>query len=294
VPGRRPGPRIAYTGLAMTYNRAFATTLLVVALAAWPLGAQTTPSTAASHRDTTAATHHAAGGCVTVGDLSPKIPSLPATAPCPKTLYKVTRIPTTKLDYASPMLSESVRQELGEGPETFSLDYVDTKIGTGPTVEQHKCLSVQYTGYLTNGTKFDSSHDRPGNQPIEFFYGGHQVIPGWDTGFEGMRMGGERRLFVPYQLAYGENGRGPIPAKAELIFDVEAVSQSEPHAGAPPGGQCMRTPPPPAHRPETPPSGAAPRGATPPAGSTPPANGGTPPPSSTTTTPPQTQSKPQK
>ena len=194
---------------------------------------------------------------MTLPALSPKIPALPATAPCVKTLYRVTRLPQMKLDYASPLVGEGVRQELGEGPETFSLDYVETKAGTGDPVVPHKCLSVEYTGYLVDGTKFDSSHDRPGNQPIEFLYGAHQVIPGWDTGFEGMRMGGERRLFIPWQLAYGENGRGPIPPKAELIFDVEAVSQSAPREGGPPGSQCARAPMPP--RP-----GASPRGAAPP------------------------------
>jgi len=195
-----------------------------------------------------------------------------------------------KLDYASPLVSEGVRQELGQSTETFSLDFVDSKVGAGALVEPHKCLSVRYTGYLADGTKFDSSRDR-GDQPIEFLYGAHQVIPGWDTGFEGMHMGGERRLFIPWQLAYGENGRGPIPPKAELIFDVEAVSQSDPRAGAPPGAQCSRPVPPP-HRPEGPPAGAAPKGATPPAGATPPPNGATPPPAATGTTPPNGSSTP--
>lgn len=260
----------------MIKNPFFFSSLLALAAVAWPLAAQTTPPLA-THRATTATTHHVAGGCVTAPTASPKIPALPAAAPCAKTLYTVTRTPTMKLDYASPLVSAGVRDELGGGTETFSLDYVDTKAGTGAPVEAHKCLSVQYTGYLVDGTKFDSSHDRPGSQPIEFFYGGHQVIPGWDTGFEGMRMGGERRLYIPYQLAYGENGRGPIPAKAELIFDVEAVSQADPRVGAPPGQQCVKIAPPP-HRQEAPPAGAAPKGA----GTSP---AGTPPPSEKPTTP---------
>ena len=262
----------------MILNRAISSSLLLAAAAAWPLAAQTTHSTAAAHRATTATAHGSAGGCVTLPSLSPKIPALPGTASCAKTLYTVTRNPTLKLDYASPLVSEGVREELGEKPETFSLDYIDTKAGTGEPVQPHKCLSVQYTGYLVDGTKFDSSRDR--NQPIDFLYGGHHVIPGWDTGFEGMRMGGERRLFVPWELAYGENGRGPIPPKAELIFDVEAVSQSDPRpGGGPPGSECMKTPPQMPHRPEVPPAGAMPRGANPPVGATPPA--GTTPPAST-------------
>ena len=277
----------------MIQNRAFCSFLLLAAVAAVPLAAQTTHTTAAAHRTTTATAHHDASGCVTPPSVSPKIPALSATAPCAKTLYTVTRTPTLKLDYASPLVSAGVRDELGEKAETFSLDYVDTKIGTGAAVEPKKCLSVQYTGYLVDGTKFDSSRDR--NQPIEFLYGGHRVIPGWDTGFEGMHMGGERRLFIPWELAYGENGRGPIPPKAELIFDVEAVSQSDPKpAGGPPGSECARTPPPQMPRPGVPPAGAAPKGAaTPPAGATPPAEKSAP---AGTQTPPastQPQTKPQ-
>jgi peptidylprolyl isomerase len=271
----------------MIENRAFCSSLLVAAVAAWPLAAQTTHPAAAAHRTTAATAHHDGSGCVTLPPLSPKIPALAATAPCAKTLYTVTRTPTMKLDYASPLVSEGVREELGETAETFSLNYIDTKVGTGAPVEPHKCLSAHYTGYLTDGTKFDSSRDR--NQPIEFLYGGHRVIMGWDTGFEGMHMGGERRLFIPWELAYGENGRGPIPPKAELIFDVEAVSQSEPRAaGGPPGSECMRTPPPMPHRPEVPPAGAAPKGAaTPPEGATPPAEKSAPatPPAGTSTPP---------
>lgn len=249
--------------------------VMTIAGAASPLTAQTTPP--ATHRPATAAgataAHRAAGGCVTTPTLSPKIPALPAAAPCAKTLYTVTRMAEMKLDYASPLVSPTVRDELGGGASTFSLNYVDTKTGTGQPVEAHKCLSVHYTGYLADGTKFDSSHDHPGGEPIQFEYGAHHVIPGWDTGFEGMRMGGERRLFIPYQLAYGETGKGPIPPKAELIFDIQPVSQSEPRAaGAPPGGECMKAPPV-ANRPGTPPGGAAPKGAGTPPASTPPPQG---------------------
>ena len=107
----------------------------------------------------------------------------------------------------------------------YALRYIDTVIGTGPLAASHKYYTVHYTGWLTDGTKFDSSVDR--GTPITFPYGARQVIPGWDTGFEGMHVGGKRRLFIPWQLAYGESGRGPIPPKADLIFDIELVSQSE-------------------------------------------------------------------
>lgn len=110
----------------------------------------------------------------------------------------------------------------------YTLKYIDTVIGTGPLAEPNKWYTVRYTGWLTDGTKFDSSYDHPGGEPITFPYGARRVIIGWDTGFEGMHVGGKRRLFVPYQLAYGELGRPPvIPAKANLVFDVELVSMSD-------------------------------------------------------------------
>jgi peptidylprolyl isomerase len=90
---------------------------------------------------------------------------------------------------------------------------------------------VHYTGWLEDGTKFDSSVDR--DQPFEFQQGLHRVINGWDDGFEGMRVGGKRRLFIPWQLAYGAQGRGPIPAKANLIFDIELIDQRDLNAPAP-------------------------------------------------------------
>ena len=116
----------------------------------------------------------------------------------------------------------------GTPKNLYSLRYIDIQIGTGPLAESRKFYTVHYTGWLTDGTKFDSSHDHPGGEPIVFPYGGRRVIPGWDTGFEGMHVGGKRRLFIPYQLAYGESGKPPvIPIKANLIFDVELVAQSD-------------------------------------------------------------------
>jgi peptidylprolyl isomerase len=126
----------------------------------------------------------------------------------------------------------------------YALRYVDTKIGTGELAAPGKIYSVHYTGWLTDGTKFDSSVDR--GQPIEFPQGQRRVIPGWDTGFDGMHVGGKRRLYIPYQLAYGENGKGPIPAKAALVFDVELVSQRDLNAPAPqsePARPAPMTPP---------------------------------------------------
>jgi peptidylprolyl isomerase len=114
-------------------------------------------------------------------------------------------------------------------PKTlYRLRYTDIVIGKGPLAETHKWYTVRYTGWLTDGTKFDSSYDHPGGEPFTFPDGAKRVIIGWDTGFEGMHVGGKRRLYVPYQLAYGELGHPPvIPAKADLIFDIELVSMSD-------------------------------------------------------------------
>jgi peptidylprolyl isomerase len=109
----------------------------------------------------------------------------------------------------------------------YALRYVDLKIGTGEPAETRKFYTVHYTGWTTSGEKFDSSFDHDGKEPIVFPVGARQVIVGWDTGFEGMRVGGKRRLIVPYQLAYGERGRPPIAPKADLIFDVELLAQSD-------------------------------------------------------------------
>src|SRR5580658_10275879 len=105
--------------------------------------------------------------------------------------------------------------------ELATLRYIDIAEGTGVPAAAGKRFTVHYTGWLKDGTKFDSSVDR--NEPLDFVQGRRQVIAGWDVGFEGMKVGGKRRLFIPYQLAYGEAGSGPIPPKAELIFDVELL-----------------------------------------------------------------------
>lgn len=113
----------------------------------------------------------------------------------------------------------------------YALRYIDTKVGTGALAAPGMLYSVHYTGWLYDGTKFDSSVDR--GTPIQFIQGQRRVIVGWDTGFEGMHVGGKRRLFIPYQLAYGEQGKGPIPAKSNLIFDVELVDMTDPNAPPP-------------------------------------------------------------
>ncbi len=266
------------------------TTLSALALVATalPLAAQTaTTATAKSPiHHSIPTTARAGGGCATLPTLSSKIPAVPVGTPCPKALYTLTRTPDVKLEYISPLVGPEVRDALASEKTTYSLIYADTKIGTGELVHLNKNLSVHYTGYLADGTKFDSSVDR--GQPITFPYGTHHVIPGWDTGFEGMRVGGKRRLYIPYQLAYGEQGRPPvIPAKSLLVFDMEVVSQAEVTPPAPrPTPHPVPQAPPAGNKPATPPSAAAPAGTAP--ASTPAA---TPAPASSTTQPASTTPK---
>jgi peptidylprolyl isomerase len=171
-----------------------ATSLVLVTL----MTAIGTAQTAPTKRSTTSATNHTtaspaptAAQAIGSADAPPNIPKLEGT---PKTLY--------------------------------ALRYIDIEPGTGDLAVPRRYYTVHYTGWLTDGTKFDSSVDR--GEPITFPYGARQVIAGWDSGFEGMRIGGKRRLFVPWQLAYGASGRPPmIPPKADLIFDVELIGQSE-------------------------------------------------------------------
>jgi peptidylprolyl isomerase len=118
----------------------------------------------------------------------------------------------------------------GTPAELYSLKFVDLKIGDGEEARMSMppdkvvFYTVHYTGWTTDGKKFDSSVDR--GEPIVFPIGLKRVVIGWDTGFEGMRVGGKRRLIIPYQLAYGAPGRPPvIPEKADLIFDIELVGQ---------------------------------------------------------------------
>ncbi len=166
---------------------------------------------------------------------------------------------------------------LAHGPlkVPFAMRYEEIKVGPGPIAQPHKVYRVRYTGWVAaDGHKFDASDDHPpqpvydsslqqvkgadgkpkmeAGQPMLFMQGDPRMMPGWNLGFEGMRVGGKRRLFIPYQLAYGELGRPnpdpknpDIPPKADLIFDIELVEMMEPPAqSAPPTRPTMPRPSP--------------------------------------------------
>ena len=257
----------------------------------------------------------------------------PATTPAPKSSSAST---AAKPSTASAPVPAWIKLPPGvpvvaHGPVKvpFSLRYEEIKVGTGPLAEPHKIYRVKYTGWLAaDGHKFDSSDDHPAEpvydsalqqvkgddgkpkmiagQPILFMQGRPGMIPGWDLGFGGMHVGGKRRVFVPYQLAYGEPGRPSadpknpgIPPKADLIFDIELVEMMEPPA--PPARPTMpprpgpMTPHPGAGMPPNPAPGqpgtsAAPAGSAAPA--MPPAPAQPPPPPPAPTPPPAPAASP--
>lgn len=103
-----------------------------------------------------------------------------------------------------------------------TLQIEELNIGIGAEATPGKRVEVHYTGWLTNGQMFDSSHSR--NKPFSFMLGAGQVIQGWDQGVAGMRVGGKRKLTIPSELGYGARGAGGvIPPNATLVFEVELL-----------------------------------------------------------------------
>ncbi|MBL0173369.1 MAG: FKBP-type peptidyl-prolyl cis-trans isomerase [Gemmatimonadaceae bacterium] len=129
-----------------------------------------------------------------------------------------------------------------------NLGLVDTRIGTGARATTRQCLYVHYVGTLADGRLFESSRTPlPNGQtpsPIVFELGTGSVMPGWEKGLPAMQVGGTRRLFVPYRLAYGASGRPPaIPPRTDLVFDIElmAVAAPLPTSSNAPRAETART-----------------------------------------------------
>ena len=143
--------------------------------------------------------------------LSFQVTPTPENTLGPNALLKITPslIPTSTVIAQTTKMSDELMIE-------------DLKVGEGAEVKAGDTIKINYVGSLTDGTKFDSSYDR--GQPLETKIGVGMVIPGWDQGVVGMRVGGKRRLSIPSRLAYGEQGvAGAIPPNATLIFEVELV-----------------------------------------------------------------------
>jgi len=168
-----------------------------------------------------------AGGTATPGEQAQLTAAAQPTVPFVEPTPASTVTPQPLSDGNAPGIPELS----GEIVETASgLRYIDERPGEGPVPSPTQCVTVHYTGWLTDGTKFDSSVDR--GQAIAFPLSG--VIAGWTEGVGGMREGGKRRLIIPGDLAYGPAGRPPtIGQNATLIFDVELIKVGEePAAGA--------------------------------------------------------------
>ena len=261
--------------------------LTLLAFTAAPLFAQT--ASTASHPPVhhTAPAAPATAACAKVPEISSKVPAVAAGTACPKALYTITlHNPNATLDYVSPLVDPAVRQALGLDTRTFSLAYQDITHGSGELALANKVYTVEYTGWLVDGTQFDSSVGKP--EHFSFPIGQHKVIAGWDLDLQGMHVGGKRRLFIPYELAYGEQAKGNIPPKSELIFDIELIAQKDAPPPPPPPAPAPPPPPPPAPAPPTPPQ---PKPATPPAPGAPapkPADNPAPAPAKPAATPPAT------
>lgn len=113
----------------------------------------------------------------------------------------------------------SVAGALDEGGKVTKLMVDDVLVGSGPSVKEGDTVSVNYIGTLQDGEQFDNSYLR--GEPFVFTVGEGKVIAGWEQGLIGMKVGGQRILVIPAELAYGDRAIGPIPANSPLVFAIE-------------------------------------------------------------------------
>lgn len=119
-------------------------------------------------------------------------------------------------------MAQAVNDATGRDGQVNKLIIDDVVIGDGPEVQKGDTVTVHYVGSLQNGQQFDNSRKR--GEPFTFTVGKGKVIPGWEQGMLGMRVGGQRVLVIPPDMAYGSQGYGPIPANATLVFAIELLS----------------------------------------------------------------------
>src|SRR3989344_4795265 len=121
-----------------------------------------------------------------------------------------------------PQNKETAQLGKNSSEQITELKIEDIVVGTGREAKCGTAITVHYTGWLLDGTKFDSSYDHGVPIQIPLCFG--NVIKGWDDGLIGMKVGGKRKLTIPASLAYGERGQGPIPPNSPLIFEAELIN----------------------------------------------------------------------
>ncbi len=157
---------------------------------------------------------------------APKEPPVPVEAtpnPASVTAEATNRKEAFGKKTADEALANGEKAKLGPKAVTTKsgLKYEDLVVGAGKEAKDGTTVDVLYTGWLTDGTKFDSSADH-NNEPYSFSLPG-QVVAGWNEGLPGMKVGGKRKLVIPAALGYGETGQGTIPPGATLVFEIELL-----------------------------------------------------------------------
>jgi len=149
-------------------------------------------------------------------------------------ILSATWLAGSALGQFDPRMPAPVPEVSGPVMSVASVRYIEIKIGAGAPALPGKQYTVNYTGWLRNGKVFDSTYTR--NQPFVFVQGRRMVIAGWELAFEGMKVGGKRRIFIPPQLAYGDRGStdGQVPPNSEMIQDIELMDVSDPPPTPPP------------------------------------------------------------